>query len=1076
MSEDLFSEIEQLAPQFADGKLESLDPLQRVISDLLLKSKDRTWLESDADVAGGIAVTRLVNLLPDFSRHCPELYGLQRSSDVSGPSGADVCHGSASSSFIDRLSADWSISADPDLHEPSASTSTATTAASEIADARGFSGVASSQPAIRPLVQVLRVIRNLLAGLAPNQNAFLQCGALDAVATIADRLISNHIVHQTPLPGAAPSGGNLPATSGTVNVSAASTADQPRSGSHASGSGEDSTQVASQLAKLKVGSGAASGAASSGSTAPAPASASASASASATRSSAAPSARMLNRPPALATSAGGASASAGHRRKRSINRKGTGTLSLPLLSPSAASFGALPGAASPAGGAAALAQGSPMAGGGSGNPMTPMSPMFYSSLLPPASPSVLHLALQIDLPRDHVDALKAVLQVIGNFANAGELHQTAVWDRCFPGTFSRLATVRAPAVRRALCMVLFTCCRAVPKHVDGLGGSMDGVALLAGALRAQGEALVARVEGRDGGSGGDVFSAPVFCTHNLTSPYCLLVRAPAHPSRPTSSALSDVTSNGMDEWLGLLVERLCLRARYFEPVFKNLPNFSPRPALGQVRGLFCPEQAALLWVLWGALHATAKARGIPGIDRPSASNEDDGNSKGDETSSDETSKKAAAPGSRWQVHGLPDIGPGTLKFLLTACRNAAAGLGKAREEAGSKGLSSSSSSSSTSFTCLQLVLCFSLRCLRVLAAQEPSSTSHPVPASPDTSSTVASDATRADTSAAAGAGQAADSKSTAEDAFVAIGGSEIIPLLLDLLQGLSVSLPGVDDFAERETSISGSPCSGNCACNGGRARCNRMVLRFRQFHDSSQRRHWDQNLATLAKVPETELDNIESAAGYVSSPTSNPSPDSSSNTPASATSPLSTAPSTSLSDALISLLARALEAAHRDIQLASDLRESQVESELGRRRSRVVERCKLMVKLGKLLLAPPWAKGFSAPVSLPGLPPFTAGAFESHINMQGRRLPMRLFRSYDTGLPETMFAALEGMIAQGGMETVRYKTRSTYSIWVTDTDTEIEYKLICVPNPDNSGIILTKVKHNSVRYAVIDVARPIKAI
>ncbi|CAI6008783.1 unnamed protein product [Closterium sp. NIES-65] len=447
---------------------------------------------------------------------------------------------------------------------------------------------------------------------------------------------------------------------------------------------------------------------------------------------------MLNRPPALAASAGGANAA--HRRKRSINRKGTGTLSLPLLSPSAASFGALPGAASPAGGAAALAQGSPMAGGGSGNPMTPMSPMFYSSLLPPASPSVLHLALQIDLPRDHVDALKAVLQVIGNFANAGELHQTAVWDRCFPGTFSRLATVRSPAVQRPLCMVLFTCCRAVPKHVDGLGGSMDGVALLAGALRAQGEALVARAEGRDGGCGGAVFSA-----------------------------LPDAASNGMDEWLGLLIERLCLRARYFEPVFKNLPNFSPRPALGQVRGLFCPEQAALLWVLWGALHATAKARGIPVIDLPSASNEDDGNSKGDNAS-----EEPAAPGSRWQVHGLPDIGPGTLKFLLTACRNAAVGLGKAREEAGSKALTSSS----TSFTCLQLVLCFSLRCLRVLAAQEPSTTSHPV----------ASDATPAETSAAAGGGQAADSKSTAEDAFVAIGGSEIILMLLDLLQG--VSLPG----------------------------------------------------------------------------------------------------------------------------------------------------------------------------------------------------------------------------------------------------------------------------------------------
>ncbi|CAI7862730.1 unnamed protein product [Closterium sp. NIES-53] len=90
------------------------------------------------------------------------------------------------------------------------------------------------------------------------------------------------------------------------------------------------------------------------------------------------------------------------------------------------------------------------------------------------------------------------------------------------------------------------------------------------------------------------------------------------------------------------------------------------------------------------------------------------------------------------------------------------------------------------------------------------------------------------------------------------------------------------------------------------------------------------------------------------------------------------------------------------------------------------------------------------------LPPFTAGVFESHVNMHGCSLPIRFFRSYDTGLPETMFSALEGMVAQGGMENVRYKRQSTYSIWVTDTDTDIEYKLICVPNPDNSGIILTE--------------------
>ncbi|CAI5535760.1 unnamed protein product [Closterium sp. Naga37s-1] len=832
---------------------------------------------------------------------------------------------------------------------------------------------------------------------------------------------------------------------------------------------------------------------------------------------------MLNRPPALATSAGGANAA--QRRKRSINRKGTGTLSLPLLSPSAASFGALPGAASPAGGAAALAQGSPMAGGGSGNPMTPMSPMFYSSLLPPASPSVLHLALQIDLPPDHVDALKAVLQVIGNFANAGELHQTAVWDRCFAGTFSRLATVRSPAVQRPLCMVLFTCCRAVPKHVDGLGGSMDGVALLAGALRAQGEALVARADGRDGSTGGDVFSA-----------------------------LPDAASNGMDEWLGLLVERLCLRARYFEPVFKNLPNFSPRPALGQVRGLFCPEQAALLWVLWGSLHATAKARGIPGIDLPSASNEDDGNSKGDETSSNETSKKAAAPGSRWQVHGLPDIGPGTLKFLLTACRNAAAGLGKAREESGSKALTSSS----TSFTCLQLVLCFSLRCLRVLAAQEPSTTSHPAPTAQDSSSTSPPDAADATSGAAsASAGQTSDPKSGAEDAFVAIGGSEIVPLLLDLLQRLS--MPRGSSDQEKEEAYPGHRCdlvsvlANAChhrpayqdavrmyKCTGGETAgdISGLVLVLRQIMAESGggsgggMRDWlgyavrclvegnesnRNELAAAVQSGAVSQEMLEAAVARASLPLPSltmpyvpPHRRAAANSSAAEPAvPSATAPNL-VPPALCDPVSFLFFSWKRGCALLShpilhaffpsapspalpsftaapapaSLPSQQVCLSRTATGTRSATHC-----LSSTAPPPPSLSSFSIPPSpqphspsvpsirsLPGLPPFTAGAFESHVNRLTSRLPVPVFRSYDTGLPETLFAAVQALATESGAVNMRYKERSRYHIWIADTELEIEYKLICVPNPDNSGIILTKVKHNSLRYAVVDIARPVKSI
>ncbi|CAI5517166.1 unnamed protein product [Closterium sp. Naga37s-1] len=118
----------------------------------------------------------------------------------------------------------------------------------------------------------------------------------------------------------------------------------------------------------------------------------------------------------------------------------------------------------------------------------------------------------------------------------------------------------------------------------------------------------------------------------------------------------------------------------------------------------------------------------------------------------------------------------------------------------------------------------------------------------------------------------------------------------------------------------------------------------------------------------------------------------------------------------------------------------------------------------------------SARTTVLGLPPFTAGAFESHVNRHASRLPVPVFRSYDTGLPEALFAAVEDIAAEGGAVNMRYKDQSRYHIWIADTELDIEYKVICVPDPDNSGIILTKVKHNSLRYAVVDIARPSKAI
>ncbi|CAI5506442.1 unnamed protein product [Closterium sp. Naga37s-1] len=111
---------------------------------------------------------------------------------------------------------------------------------------------------------------------------------------------------------------------------------------------------------------------------------------------------------------------------------------------------------------------------------------------------------------------------------------------------------------------------------------------------------------------------------------------------------------------------------------------------------------------------------------------------------------------------------------------------------------------------------------------------------------------------------------------------------------------------------------------------------------------------------------------------------------------------------------------------------------------------------------------------LPGLPPFTAGAFEAHVNQQARHLPVPVKHIYDKGFPKTVLKTVEGMALEEGSR--RPGTKRCYHLRIRDTNTGKTYKLICVPHPDGAGIILTKVKCNSTRYAVIDVARPTKAV
>ncbi|CAI5990102.1 unnamed protein product [Closterium sp. NIES-64] len=162
------------------------------------------------------------------------------------------------------------------------------------------------------------------------------------------------------------------------------------------------------------------------------------------------------------------------------------------------------------------------------------------------------------------------------------------------------------------------------------------------------------------------------------------------------------------------------------------------------------------------------------------------------------------------------------------------------------------------------------------------------------------------------------------------------------------------------------------------------------------------------------------------------------------------------------LLHKALEAAHRDMHVGG---------EAGRGHPRVVDRCKLAVSFVKMLFKPPFD---CPPTLLPGLPPFTAGAFEAHVNQQARHLPVPVKHIYDKGFPETVLKTVEGIALEEGSR--RPGTKRRYHLRIRDTNTGKTYKLICVPHPDGAGVILTKVKCNSTRYAVIDVARPAKAV
>ena len=94
-----------------------------------------------------------------------------------------------------------------------------------------------------------------------------------------------------------------------------------------------------------------------------------------------------------------------------------------------------------------------------------------------------------------------LIQVIGNFASGGEEERNRawVWDRCFPGTFSRLSAVLSSVVLSPLCMRLFTCCKGTNAAAQQRAASLcssEGDVILISLLRAEVRRVMAAAGGR----------------------------------------------------------------------------------------------------------------------------------------------------------------------------------------------------------------------------------------------------------------------------------------------------------------------------------------------------------------------------------------------------------------------------------------------------------------------------------------------------------------------------------------------------------------------------------------------------
>ncbi|XP_010692337.2 uncharacterized protein LOC104905477 [Beta vulgaris subsp. vulgaris] len=83
--------------------------------------------------------------------------------------------------------------------------------------------------------------------------------------------------------------------------------------------------------------------------------------------------------------------------------------------------------------------------------------------------------------------IRAALQVVANASLAGEKHQCAVWNQFFPDLFLNIAKIRKRETCDPLCMIIYTCSCESIEFIFELGGNL-GVAIIAEIVQTASEA------------------------------------------------------------------------------------------------------------------------------------------------------------------------------------------------------------------------------------------------------------------------------------------------------------------------------------------------------------------------------------------------------------------------------------------------------------------------------------------------------------------------------------------------------------------------------------------------------------